>query len=240
MRRPHGVLVEILSGRVTLEGGPVALSARELQLVVALSLRGPVPAERLVEDLWPNAEGDDAKGALKVYVHRVRRRLGRDFITRERGMYRLSSRARIDVAEIASRLSCGCDAVNAWTAETELFLELARRLRTVRTPNSESWAWFSPHAERLAGVGREFALAVVRATLGRKEVAAAKSVLRELIAEDRCDEEARELMIRAHVLSGERGAAAYEYRLYAGALRAELGLTPSAELRRLFEAERVS
>lgn len=232
--------VEILAGRVTVAGVPVALSTRELQLVMALALRGRADADGLVEELWPDAGGDCANGALKVYVHRVRRRLGNDFIVREGTAYRLSREARVDATEILQRLACGCGAAMSSPAQLEGLLELARRLRRMEVPESSRWAWFSPHARRFVSIGREFAVAVARAAQADGEIGLAKSVLRDLISEDPCDEEARELMIRTHLRCGEQGAAAYEFRLYASTLRAQLGLTPSPSLHALLQTQLVS
>ena len=37
-----------------------------------------VPSHRLIDDLWPDAEGDAAASAFKTTLHRLRRLLGRD------------------------------------------------------------------------------------------------------------------------------------------------------------------
>lgn len=70
--------------RVWLDGQPIERSRKVqrrvlnlLQAIVAFGGEG-VGRERLVEALWPDAEGDAARDAFEVTLHRLRKLLGRD------------------------------------------------------------------------------------------------------------------------------------------------------------------
>jgi DNA-binding SARP family transcriptional activator len=47
-----------------------------------------------------------------------------------------------------------------------------------------------------------------------------------MLGDDACDEEAQHLLIRAHLLRGERQAAELAWRRYRATLRSELGVDP--------------
>ena len=223
--------VEILSGKVILEGRTVPLTTRELEIVIMLALCGKRSANEIAETLWPDTDGGSGKDRLKVYVHRVRRRLGQGAIRFEGGRYSLADAAEIDVRAILKSLALASE---GWSPDSEQLLGLACRLRNIDIPNSDRWAWFAPHARRLIREGRGFAIGVARRALARGEFGRTIAIVKNLIAEDTCDDEARELVIRAHLSGGEQGAAASEYRRYAADLKEELGVSPSSELRRLF------
>ncbi len=233
-RSPATPFVEVLNGRVTLEGQPVSLSRRELQLVVALALKGPSEASVIADELWPNADADCARQGLKVYVHRVRRRLGHAFIVHEYDRYRLCHEAVVDLSEVEGLLKTQRNP-DVGSTDTDSLLNLARRLRRVQWPSKlEGGTWLAAHATRLAEAGRTVALRAARCAFDCSLFDRAISILKELLVDDPCDEEAQELILRVHLSRGEQGAAAREYRRYAAMLRAELDVAPSKALQKMF------
>jgi two-component system, OmpR family, response regulator len=80
------VVVDTAARRVTRDGQPVALTAREYALVELLALhRGQlVTRSTLYEHLFDENE-DTLSNLIDVHVSNVRKKLGRDFITTRRG-----------------------------------------------------------------------------------------------------------------------------------------------------------
>ncbi len=69
--------VEVLTGTVVRDGNSIVLSPKEFALLALLGIHTrPVDAEVLVDTLWPNALCKDRKVGLRVYVSRLRKRLG--------------------------------------------------------------------------------------------------------------------------------------------------------------------
>ena len=232
-RRPTW-FVEILRGIVSRDGLPVPLTPREFEVVVALAMHGPCRALTLMGILDSDPEFERSGSLVKVYVHRIRRNLGQDFVRCVRGMYQLSGDARVDTIEIERRLEqAATSGQDESPNELPVLLELARRIRTVTIAEAAAWDWFAPHCQRATALGRMFALFAARTALKRAHYSRALTIARQLGCEDPCDEEVRELSIRAYLTIGERAAAVKEYRDYERALRSELDLAPSSTIRDL-------
>lgn len=82
-----GVRIEPATRTVSRNGAPVTLSPREYAVLEALLLRpGAVLSRAQLEDRlygWDDAVGSNA---VEVYIHGLRRKLGRDFIRNLRGV----------------------------------------------------------------------------------------------------------------------------------------------------------
>ena len=82
-----GVRIEPATRAVSRDGAPVTLSPREYAVLEALLLRpGAVLSRAQLEDRlygWDDAVGSNA---VEVYIHGLRRKLGRDFIRNLRGV----------------------------------------------------------------------------------------------------------------------------------------------------------
>jgi ATP/maltotriose-dependent transcriptional regulator MalT/DNA-binding SARP family transcriptional activator len=67
---------------------------RVLELLQAIVAMGPreVSRERLTEALWPDAEGDTARDAFEIALHRLRKLLGDDTVVLTQGNVSLASR----------------------------------------------------------------------------------------------------------------------------------------------------
>src|ERR1700736_212362 len=89
------VVIEPLTGIVRIGGAPVSIPARERELTVAIAVQTrPISAAGLCDLLYPERETFEARNALKVYVHRLRRRFTPDFIVRFDGGYTLGPGVR--------------------------------------------------------------------------------------------------------------------------------------------------
>ncbi|HTW86159.1 MAG TPA: winged helix-turn-helix domain-containing protein [Candidatus Sulfotelmatobacter sp.] len=95
--------VQVLTGRVVHDGAMVALSPKEFALLGLLAVHNePVEAETLLEALWPNAPLDDRTVGLRVYVNRLRKRLGDPRVVQSTQYgYARGPTVRTDLDEIA-------------------------------------------------------------------------------------------------------------------------------------------
>ena len=84
----HGTLtLDPASHQVTLDGAPVALSAREFALLAALLARpGAVLSKSQLEEKMYGWGEEIGSNTIDVYVHTLRRKLGQDFIRNVRGV----------------------------------------------------------------------------------------------------------------------------------------------------------
>ncbi|MFN2529238.1 MAG: helix-turn-helix domain-containing protein [Candidatus Baltobacteraceae bacterium] len=91
--------LDILCATASQDGRLLDLPPRELALICALALGPRVwPSYQLIPLLWPDAHASRSS-SLKVYVHRLRRRLGAGIIASTNKGYELSPTARIDIWE---------------------------------------------------------------------------------------------------------------------------------------------
>ena len=225
------IQIEVLTGRALVSGAETVLSPAHRLLVCALTrCRHPVPREQLEALLWPDDDTARARNLLNITLHRLRKRLGDDAIVQSAKGYRLGDALVLDLWEIEAlavqlrgprppdlatatrwlpvvrRVCCGC--VRS-ACEAEFVGVLERRMQTAARDITD----------RLA----EFALAQQRADI-------ALDLVRVTLDLDACDENAREIAIRAHLALGDRAGAIREYRDYTRALTEDLGLAPSFAL----------
>jgi len=82
-----GVTLDPAQRRVTLNGAPVLLSAREFAVLEALMARpGAVLSRSQLEDRLYGWGEEIESNAVSVYIHQLRRKLGADFIRNVRGV----------------------------------------------------------------------------------------------------------------------------------------------------------
>jgi two-component system OmpR family response regulator/two-component system response regulator QseB len=82
-----GVTLDPAQRRVTLNGAPVLLSAREFAVLEALMARpGAVLSRSQLEDRLYGWGEEIESNAVSVYIHQLRKKLGADFIRNMRGV----------------------------------------------------------------------------------------------------------------------------------------------------------
>lgn len=129
----------VLNATLLKDSERVDLPPREFAVLITLALAPRVwPSYRLIPLLWPGAS-PSASSCLKVYVHRLRRRLGKDVIMSTNRGYELARSVRVDL----------------WAAEELLRKPVlsATELETLhriavdgRGPNRDflsRWGWFA-------------------------------------------------------------------------------------------------
>ncbi len=224
--------LEILAGRVRVDGTVARLSGREFELLTAIAQRRePTMRSRLAGMLWPDLDEFGARNALSVCLHRLRAHLGReDAIERDADGYRLHVDAFVDVWEIERAAAVLRTRERMRESERAALDRAWERLREERYASLERWEWFEPVVRRMTELRTAIAHRLAEDALesGDPDVALAYAI--DVIAYDPCDEPAREIAIRAHLANGDRAAALRSYRQYRDVLRSELQVEPSATL----------
>jgi two-component system OmpR family response regulator/two-component system response regulator QseB len=83
----RGLLLRVATHEAFLEGRPIALSAREFSLLAALlDPPGRVMSKTLLEQKLYGWNEEVESNTVDVYVHRLRKKLGADFIRNVRGV----------------------------------------------------------------------------------------------------------------------------------------------------------
>jgi len=81
------VILDPAQRRVTQDGQPVVLSAREYAVLEALMVRpGAVLSRSQLEDRLYGWGEEIESNAVSVYIHQLRKKLGADFIRNVRGV----------------------------------------------------------------------------------------------------------------------------------------------------------
>lgn len=224
--------ISFSAATVRVDGNPIDLGGRELELLLAIAVRKETSSRsRLASLLWPDLDEDSARNAFSVCLHRLRSRLPRkDLIEREGDGYRVHALASVDLWEL-ERIFEKPQKKNVLTDRERTPLERLWRLLSSEAPVfTERWDWFEPIARRLRESRVTVAHLLGQDALARGDVHSALRYSDGALRDDSCDEQAAEIGIRAHLAAGDRAAAMRRYRQYRSALHAELGAEPSFSL----------
>ena len=230
--------VDVASGEVLRGGALVRVSDGTLQLLVLLAVSGrPMGRDAIIDRMWPDLDGDSAANALKVCAHRARAQLeDSTAITSRKGLFALGDGVTTNYQRILDLAAMAQSGTLSDAARKELpaiYERLARGLLS----RWASWTWFVPHARALTDAARAMASSLVSDQLERGEFQFAQQTARALIAAEPFDENARMLILRVYMKSGNFTGAVEEYQEFARLLERELGEKPSADLKRALEAE---
>lgn len=89
--------LQIFDATASLDGALLPLPPRELALLTALAISPRIwPSYRLIPLLWPAASTPDSS-SLKVYVHRLRCRIGAQVILSTNRGYELNRTTQVDL-----------------------------------------------------------------------------------------------------------------------------------------------
>jgi DNA-binding SARP family transcriptional activator len=227
------IRVSVLSRTVWRGDEPLPMTRRALTLIIVLAVQGRVPGETLIDWLWSAREADVQTNALRMLVSRARRQLGDpSLIAVAGGAYELRSDIVVDfhrISQLVRSLSANDPLTGAQRAALTEAHEQFRPATWIQesVPSIDAAISATRHRviERLA-----------QDALDRGDIAAALTLADELRRYDVNDEAAYELLIRAHVRSGDTASALREYRTYSVHLKDDLGLDPSFSLDELLQA----
>jgi DNA-binding SARP family transcriptional activator len=206
--------ISFLTAEVRLRGAVAELRDSERALLFALAHRpGPISTDALVDSLWPDRDGDAARNAFRVCLHRLRRGLGEmEFIKRTNAGYALCAEAVVDLHALPNPRRSPDRPLEA--DERVAYRSAYERLNAGRQARETAGAWFERHAlelgDRLDAISRLLAKDALRRGAGDE----ALTIAQGLLAEDQTDKEAREMQIAAHLVAGDRSTARREYEAY--------------------------
>jgi DNA-binding SARP family transcriptional activator len=230
------VLLDLISGRVFGPDGPVALAPAELAVVMLLAVHEHgLSREELADILYPDADEVKGPNAVKVAVHRARRRIAvPDAIRCRSARYGLGAAINVELRRIEGEFRRLRTMPALDGPARDLLKALQRRLKESRPAFVERWSWFEPTERRLRDLYRNVTIVLARDAMrvGRLERVIELTI--ELTEADPLDEEAAELGIRALLRLGDRSSALLAYRRYAAHVTHELNLPPPRAMSALF------
>jgi DNA-binding SARP family transcriptional activator len=206
-----------------------------LKVIVALGGEG-VSRDAVAAALWPESEGDAARNALEITLHRLRKLLGYDeAVQLAQGTLRLNRElVSVDAASFERLVVAafqGCEALDLGAAERALALYAGPFLR-----NEDDASWLLPARERLRS---RYVRLVIRMAEHLERAGAPRRAAEiyavALEAEPLTEDLYRRLMVV--LASQERRAEALEaYRRCRRLLLAVSGIAPSRETEALHRA----
>ncbi|MGH7728625.1 MAG: BTAD domain-containing putative transcriptional regulator [Vulcanimicrobiaceae bacterium] len=234
------IRLELLEGAVRDAAGlPITtLRGRDYALALAIARRPEgIAREALVDALWPELDGDRARNALNVALHRLRERSGeRELVVRSGERFRFGDGVRVDLHEIEANYR----RIAATPAPSEVdahWLDgTIERIVAFRQAAPELGAWFAQTERRLDEIVMRGSLRLVEAALAADDFERVLTLAGRMIAFDAWDEAARSVRIRALLGLGDRVAAVREFEAFAKLVREAFGTEPSPDLAALVGA----
>lgn len=218
---------------LTRSGRVVTLKRRQARALLFFvgAHDGPVARDVLLGLIWPDKERAVAQQNLRTLLHGLRRELGPHLVDEANGL-RLAADVVVDVRSFEAGLAGGAD-------------ELAAALRLYRgdflegfaltgAPDFDSWALIERERLRRLAV-RGFTQLSARHAVA-EQFAEALAALDRALALDPLQEDVQREALRLHMLAGDRPGAIRRYDHLRRLLDEELGVTPMAETRALYDA----
>jgi DNA-binding SARP family transcriptional activator len=231
------LIVSFFEGCIRSQGRKVDVSKRSLEVMAFLATRNrPCSSADIADAIWPDLSGQNLS-IVRVYIRKLRQRLGNESIIATSGGYALGS-AEVDLVRVENLIA---QAYTTYPLPERLRIEFNQLLGdlSLEVPSVYgSWDWFAPIGVRVSDAQREVMTILGRDALQTGDPDRALVLGQQIINRDSCDEPARELRIRAFLARGDSSSARREFRLYTQALRVELDARPSPTLGRLIEMGR--
>ncbi|WP_031069647.1 BTAD domain-containing putative transcriptional regulator, partial [Streptomyces sp. NRRL WC-3742] len=199
---------------------------------------GPVPADRLIHDLWGDRPPGRPAGALQAKVSQLRRALGRDHVVHQPAGYRLQLDAATDEIDAARFLGLVGRARDAADPATRAAL-LTEALDLWRGPAYADFAdqeFVRAAAQRLTEQRLSVLEEQAEARLAAGDHTLLAGELADLTARHPLRERLRALQIRALYAAGRQSEALAAYEDLRARLLDDLGVDPSPELAALHQA----
>src|SRR4029077_10731640 len=205
--------------------------------------RGPVSTDQIIDDIWGDT-AESGTSSLKVYVSRLRGRLGgKKFLRSTSRGYALDG-VQVDVFTIDTALTKIRAAIRARSWDSADVTELTwwlKRLSATLPATMLQWQWFAAAMADLKRSVADALLVFAREASRDGHCDIARRTASDVLAADSCDEYALEIALRACVELDEIGDGWRFLHRYENALAKELGDEPATHLRDLLvEAERAT
>ena len=192
------------------DGRTVHLEAKDALLFAWLALEGPTPRAKLAALLWPEADSEHARAALRQRLARLKRNLGFEPIGAG-DVAALQGLAVASVADAAAVLLAGVEP----------------------DPDSDIGAWLASRRDAGRSARIEALAAQASQAEAAGELAAALHHAQALVEFDPTSEHAHRRVMRLHYLRGDSGAALAAHERCKEALKRLLGVALSPETEQL-------
>ncbi|MGH2451968.1 MAG: BTAD domain-containing putative transcriptional regulator, partial [Candidatus Limnocylindria bacterium] len=217
------------------DGEAVAVDTRKaIALLVLLAVGGrEEPRARLAAMLWPEADDERARGALRRTLSALRSSAAGDWISGDAHAIRMREEGlRVDVADFRRAVADGRLAEAAELYRGDFLAGFGLR----DSPEFDDWQ--AAQADELRGLLAGALSRLARQSAAAGDLAKAIEHARRRLAIDPLDESAHRELMRLHASAGDPGAALRQYRECERILDAELGVKPVSETHDLYEAIR--
>lgn len=213
--------------------GKVARKPLELLQFIIASGGSEVASGNAMFALWPDLDGDKAKSAFNVAVHRLRKLLGRDdAITLELG--RLGLDTRVMWVDCMAFEALADQAVLPLTPATARLAQRAQSLYSGHfLHDDEEHAWLMVHRSRLASKFKRLVRALAVHAGASGDALAARNLLERAIELDPLAEDLVRTLMELLAAQGETAAALAVYDRCSAALHRLLDAAPSQSARQL-------
>ncbi len=232
---PNGV-IGVVDGLFRAGDVRVRLPGRELLICATLGLHGrPLSIEALIDVVWPDFDAGRARGMLRVYGHRIRRRLGRpDAIVSSADRWTLGPGLALDIT-LWDRLADEARTAGAEAHRGELERAFAALL-TGAVPSLARSALAAGLEGAMGDVLHRIGGVLIDDAFARGDFADAIALARAAAATDPYDERWQEAQIRAYLGMGDPFAAHRALRAFRDRLASDLGASVSPGLAELCAA----
>lgn len=227
-----------VSGREKLEPNWRTAKVRDL-LAYLVHHDGSVTQELILENLWTDYDLEKAKSlfhTILYYLRRMFKQIGfPNFINYGNGRYELENgRYQTDHDQFLTLVSTGLR--GALPPEKNcVLLEKAVQLYRGEYLAELDYPWVLPYRESMKNLCGEARLWLSRYYLAEQKHHLAVGQLRMLVETNPLAEEPRRLLMMTYAAQGNRGAVQNEYHSLRNALYRELALTPSPEIKELYQ-----
>lgn len=227
-----------------------SIKARQLLQLLLVEYGRMLSRERIMDMLWPGLDTEAAANNLRVTLSRLTKALEPErpegapayYILQQGDTYgfNIESEHQLDSAAFAAAVARGQVAEHANQAQQamEAYREAITLYGGIFLPDSLYEDWSVVERERLALLFNKAALRLGALLLAEGMAHEAIGLAWRVVEYDLAQEEAYQLLMRAHMHLGERSTALRLYSRCTAALRSELGVEPLPETVALYESLR--
>lgn len=236
---PSDLRIRVLGPlEVLVDGAPLVVDTRKaLAMLALLAVEGrPFARDELAAMLWPEADDESARGALRRTLSVLRASLGDRWLRVDRSSVTLDPAAAwIDL--VALRGAAGMTDAATLRGAAELARGVFLAGFTLRdAPDFDDW-----RATQASAVERAVADVLDRLVVAAEaegDIPAAVAAATRRVDLDPLDEPAQRRLMAVLARSGDRSGAIRAYRACVAVLERELGVAPLADTTELYEAIR--
>ena len=226
--------INLFQCAVLRDGKRVKMQRREFDVLAALALkRGGLSREWFADRFWPDSETPEGLGRLKVYVYRLRQKLGDNAIVSTPQGYVLSSNVSVDLARLEDVLGSARLSKELNAGQMSVLEEATRNALAELQSSAGTSPSLSDALPRIESVIREAGIVLARDSLARSDWQSAAAHARRVFHRDPSDEVSAELLIRALSTAGDKIGAARIFHEHDVAVTSEFGFRAAERLRKL-------